>query len=299
MSRCSPEFKKEALRLLGKSGRSVFSVSEELGIGDWDKIRVDSSRCRSLLSSSFPVRRSFFAVRNASLLSCPCNIMRVKQPIWRVRQVSMKSQATARSRVLLKRTEVFEDADAERLFEEAMADVKRLEPPKTAPRLNGWKRSKESPATGSETDELLNEFLQSESAFDWSLHPDYQEGGPEQRNRKLIRKLRSGRFSVQATLDLHGLSQKEAEIELDAFLAECVSQNLRCARIVHGKGNNSKNQDGVLRKSVPKWLSTKRRGRLIIAFTSAPPQDGGIGATYVLLRKQPLPRNRSKQHPTS
>jgi len=203
---------------------------------------------------------------------------------------------STKSKSPLKRAEIIDDSETERLFADAMADVKRLEVKKTAPRVNGPRQSKDASDEGSEVEELLREFVRGEADFDWSLHPGYQEGGPEQRNRKLIRKLRRGEFAVQDKLDLHGLSQKEAEIELDAFLADCISRNLRCVRIIHGKGNNSRNQDGVLRKSVPRWLSTKRRARLIIAFTTAPPQDGGIGATYVLLRKRPLPRNRGLQN---
>jgi DNA-nicking Smr family endonuclease len=195
-----------------------------------------------------------------------------------------------------KRAEIIDDPETERLFADAMADVKRLEATKTAPRVNGPRRSKNASMEGLDDDELLKEFLRGEAEFDWSLHPGYKEGGPEQRNRKLIRKLRRGGFAVQANLDLHGLSQLEAEDELDAFLADCISRNLRCVRIIHGKGINSQNQDGVLRKSVPRWLSTERRSRLIIAYTTAPPQDGGMGATYVLLRKRPLPRNRSKRN---
>jgi DNA-nicking Smr family endonuclease len=210
--------------------------------------------------------------------------------------VSSNSRMSTKSKSPLKRAEIIDDSETERLFADAMADVKRLEVKKTAPRVNGPRQSKDASDEGSEIEQLLREFVRGEADFDWSLHPGYQEGGPEQRNRKLIRKLRRGEFAVQDKLDLHGLSQKEAEIELDAFLADCVSRNLRCVRIIHGKGNNSRNQDGVLRKSVPRWLSTKRRARLIIAFTTAPPQDGGIGATYVLLRKRPLPRNRSLQN---
>ncbi len=206
--------------------------------------------------------------------------------------MSIKSRMSMRSKSPLRRTEIIDDSETECLFADAMADVKRLEARKTAPRVNGPRRSKDASAKGSDDEELLKEFLRGETDFDWSFHPGYHEGGPERGNRKLIRKLRRGGFAVQAKLDLHGSSQKEAESELDVFLAECISRNLRCVRIIHGKGNNSRDHDGVLRKSVPRWLSTERRARLIIAYTTAPPQDGGIGATYVLLRKRPLPRNR-------
>lgn len=204
--------------------------------------------------------------------------------------MAIKSHTSTNSDSSLKRTEIIDEADSELVFADAMADVKRLDVKKTAPRVNGLRRCRNDLSEDSSISELLNEFVSGQAEFDWSLHPEYREGGPEQHNRKLIRKLRRGGFAVQAQVDLHGLSQKEAEVQLDIFLEDCISQNLRCVRIIHGKGNNSLNQDGVLRQAVPKWLSTKRRARLIIAYTTAPPRDGGIGATYVLLRRQPLSR---------
>jgi DNA-nicking Smr family endonuclease len=81
------------------------------------------------------------------------------------------------------------------------------------------------------------------------------------------------------------MTQVEAHNALEGFLVRCSQRNLRCVRVVHGKGNNSRNSEGILKKRVPQWLATRRLGRYVIAYTSAPPTDGGIGATYVLLRK--------------
>jgi DNA-nicking Smr family endonuclease len=177
-----------------------------------------------------------------------------------------------------------------RLFLDAMADVRPLSVRKTAPRKNGIKHKGTFPQESDNARRLLSDVVEGRAEFEWWYHPGYREGGPEGRNRPLIKKLRRGAFSVQAELDLHGLTQREALFELEAFFKRCGQRNLRCVRIIHGKGNNSTNQEGVLRQKIPQWLSTRRFSRLIVAFTSARPSDGGLGATYVLLRNTPHKR---------
>ncbi len=179
-----------------------------------------------------------------------------------------------------------EDQPDEILFERAMADVRRLDKKSTVPRKNGARRRLRKSDAMVEGRILLKDFLDGRTEFEWSFHPEYQEGGPEGSNRQLLKKLRRGGYSVQAELDLHGLSQTEAQQCLDQFLYSCSHRNIRCVRVIHGKGNNSQNHEGVLKKRIPTWLATRRLSRLIIAYTSAPPTDGGMGATYILLRKQ-------------
>ncbi|MGH9439672.1 MAG: Smr/MutS family protein, partial [Terriglobia bacterium] len=72
--------------------------------------------------------------------------------------------------------------------------------------------------------------------------------------------------------------------EFARFLAEARERNLGCVRIVHGKGYRSGPRGPVLKRAVARWLSRREE---ILAYTSARPVDGGTGAVYVLLRKQP------------
>lgn len=178
-----------------------------------------------------------------------------------------------------------DDQPEETLFERAMADVHRLDKKRKVPRRNGPRRRLRDSDAVSEGRALLKDFLEGRSEFEWAFHPEYQEGGAERSNRQLLKKLRRGGYSVQAELDLHGLSQTEAQQRLDEFLFTCSHRNIRCVRVIHGKGNNSQNHEGVLKKRIPGWLATRRLSQLIIAYTSAPPTDGGIGATYILLRR--------------
>src|SRR3569832_1395064 len=98
--------------------------------------------------------------------------------------------------------------------------------------------------------------------------------------RNVLRKLRRGHYSVTRQLDLHGLTVPEAREVLGAFLTACLASGDRCVRIIHGKGNNSRNQQPVLKVKLNGWL---RRRNEVLAFCSARPVDGGTGAVYILL----------------
>ena len=95
-----------------------------------------------------------------------------------------------------------------------------------------------------------------------------------------LRKLRRGQYRVQAQLDLHGLTQAEAKVRLREFLITALERDVRCVRIVHGKGLRSGATGPVLRQLVNRAL---RHSRQVLAFASARPVDGGTGALYVLL----------------
>lgn len=180
--------------------------------------------------------------------------------------------------------ELDEELNAEELFLRAMEDVKPLPSQSRTPRRKSRGLARKRFRYGRELDPL-NEFVRGNTEFDWTFHPGYQQGGIQVWNQPLIRKLHGGGFSVQAELDLHGHTQQEALAALETFLWSCYRRKYRCVRIIHGKGVNSRDNIPVLKKRVPQWLSMKRLARLVVAFTSAPPNDGGVGATYVLLRK--------------
>ncbi len=98
---------------------------------------------------------------------------------------------------------------------------------------------------------------------------------------KVIKRLKRGELSIQAELDLHQLTKKEAREAVGEFLHYCTSNNLKQVRIVHGKGHGSPGKIPVLKTLVNHWLQQRDE---ILAFCSARPCDGGTGAIYVLLR---------------
>jgi len=97
----------------------------------------------------------------------------------------------------------------------------------------------------------------------------------------VLRRLRRGQYPLQAALDLHGLTVREAHAALADFLRECAGTGARCVRVIHGKGLRSAHRGPVLKGKVNLWL---RRRDDVLAFVSARPADGGTGAVYVLLR---------------
>jgi DNA-nicking Smr family endonuclease len=101
---------------------------------------------------------------------------------------------------------------------------------------------------------------------------------------RALRKLRRGEAPIEATLDLHGLSSAEARREVEAFVAAERKAGARTVLVVHGKGNHSPGGQPVLRGELAAWLSEGAASVHVVGFTTARPEDGGSGATYVLLR---------------
>ncbi len=130
--------------------------------------------------------------------------------------------------------------------------------------------------------QVLHESLELQSLegiLDNGDHLNYCRSGVSD---QILRKLRGGRFSVQAELDLHGLNVARAREELNDFLAECRREHLGCVRVIHGKGLRSGHTGPVLKFKVALWL---KQASYVVAYTSARPVDGGTGALYVLLER--------------
>ena len=100
----------------------------------------------------------------------------------------------------------------------------------------------------------------------------------------VYKKLRQGRYEIDARLDLHRLSVKQARLDVQSFIQEAMQYGLRTVLILHGKGQRKAEQEktAVLKGYVNHWLQDSEE---VQAFHSAQPVHGGTGAVYVLLRK--------------
>jgi DNA-nicking Smr family endonuclease len=98
---------------------------------------------------------------------------------------------------------------------------------------------------------------------------------------EITRRLRSGHWSIQRHLDLHGLRVDEAREALGDFIRTAHKLGVRCVRVVHGKGLGSPGKSPVLKGRVQSWLVQKKE---VLAFVQARPIDGGAGALLVLLQ---------------
>lgn len=97
-----------------------------------------------------------------------------------------------------------------------------------------------------------------------------------------LKKLRKGKFQIDSSIDLHGMTVDAARDYLLEFLAECEADGSRNIIIVHGKGYSSPGKKPVIKPMVNRWL---RAAPTVLAFCSAQPKDGGTGAVYVLLKR--------------
>ncbi len=100
--------------------------------------------------------------------------------------------------------------------------------------------------------------------------------------KRTMRKLARGGYSVQAEIDLHGMTLTEARPRLADFIDYSAMQGHLCVRVVHGKGLGSGHRGPVLKNAVNRWL---RKWDSVLAFVSTRQVDGGTGAIYVLLQK--------------
>jgi DNA-nicking Smr family endonuclease len=100
-------------------------------------------------------------------------------------------------------------------------------------------------------------------------------------NRMTLRKLRRGEWPPQDQIDLHGLSTDEARKSLAGFLQAATLRKLRCVNVIHGKGWRSEGRDGILKVHTRHWLAQHAQ---VLAFCEAPPNAGGGGAVWVLLK---------------
>jgi DNA-nicking Smr family endonuclease len=89
--------------------------------------------------------------------------------------------------------------------------------------------------------------------------------------------------SIEATLDLHGLSKLEAYAAVSRFVARERGKGHRHLLIITGKGREG---EGILRRELPHWLNEPALRAHLSAFAHAHPTRGGAGVMHVLLKKQ-------------
>ena len=131
----------------------------------------------------------------------------------------------------------------------------------------------------------LRALVSGAAPFDIADSDEFIEGAARGLDHHVLRRLRRGEFAVQAHVDLHGLTREEARAELESFLSRARQGGKRCVLVVHGRGLHSKDQVPVLKDALKRWMNTARFADHVLAFATARPHDGGLGAVYVLLRR--------------
>jgi DNA-nicking Smr family endonuclease len=108
--------------------------------------------------------------------------------------------------------------------------------------------------------------------------------------RRAKQRVARGRDPIDARIDLHGHTQKQAHAALFRFLQRAQADGARIVLVVTGKGvgrgqRELGSEPGVLKRQVPMWLSLPEFRSFIVGFEDAHVGHGGEGALYVRLRR--------------
>lgn len=103
----------------------------------------------------------------------------------------------------------------------------------------------------------------------------------------VFRNLRLGKYSADARLDLLNRPLAECVEEVPAFIRQCYRLGLRTVIISHGRGRSRDSLANRLKSCLMLWLPKIDE---VLAFHSTQPQQGGLGAIYLLLRKNEAQR---------
>ena len=111
---------------------------------------------------------------------------------------------------------------------------------------------------------------------------------PEPIDARTLRDLQKGRRSIDARIDLHGLTHDRAKQSLEGFLDLSFAAGHRMVLVITGKGPSGM---GVLKQSVPVWLDQPTFRRVVNGYRIAHPRHGGEGALYVRIRRRQASRS--------
>ncbi|MDR0465941.1 MAG: Smr/MutS family protein [Deltaproteobacteria bacterium] len=166
-------------------------------------------------------------------------------------------------------------------FVKAMRDVQPLH----GGRGRDVPRVVEPPAVVETQEQAFPALVENTLDFALIFSEEYIEGHVVGLDSLILQKLRAGRYSPEAHLDLHGLNARQAFDALVGFARSGWHRGLRVLLLIPGRGRNSPDGVAVLRERVQGWLTQEPLKRVVLAFCTARPADGGPGSLYVLLRK--------------
>ena len=177
----------------------------------------------------------------------------------------------------------------EALFRAEMADVTPLTPKavsrrlKEAPPPRAWPTPR-MPDEDIEALRSLADLVSGRAEFDLTHTAEFVEGQTRGLPPTLMEQLRAGRIPFQDHLDLHGLTLTQSEAAVTRFILDSVAKGRRSVLLIHGRGLGSPDGVPVIKPHLENLLLHGPARKYILAFTTARPVDGGLGASYVLLR---------------
>lgn len=168
------------------------------------------------------------------------------------------------------------DEDDRDLFRQAIGEVRRIhaESPPAPPRPRPAPRQRQADDAAVLRD-LASEQPIREGAESGEVLSYIAPGYPRRYLRRLIR----SHYVISDSIDLHHLEVQRAREVMALFLRQARNEGHFCLRIIHGKGGA---KGSPLKAMVE--LELLRRAE-VVAFHSAPANQGGTGAVDVLLRR--------------
>ena len=104
-----------------------------------------------------------------------------------------------------------------------------------------------------------------------------------------LKRIKSGKINIEGSIDLHGLSLREAKASLQLFVGESFQRNRRLLLIITGKGINTKpniyGKKQTIKSEINKWISEDFYRDKVQYISVALDKHGGEGAYYFFLVK--------------
>lgn len=185
-------------------------------------------------------------------------------------------------------------SDEEDFFRQSMSDVKPIKQVKRVslkeaasnnPGLEHRKKAAVEETPSHQGDPLSDECIEPIDPLEIIAYqrPGVQHG--------VYKNLRLGKYNIEARLDLHHKTVEQARRSVYQFIKDCIEHDIRCSLITHGKGEGRKNSS-LLKSAVAHWLPQIDS---VLAFHSAQKHHGGMGATYVMLKKSDKKRQENME----
>ena len=120
---------------------------------------------------------------------------------------------------------------------------------------------------------------------------DQLSRAPIRMDTKQFGRLKKGKLTPEARIDLHGMTLSAAHPALTRFILSAHARGQRLVLVITGKGKDRDdegpmpNRRGVLRHQVPHWLHAAPLSGSVLQVLPAHLRHGGDGAYYVFLRR--------------
>lgn len=168
--------------------------------------------------------------------------------------------------------------DEKSLFRHAVGDVTPLRSCSTMVHLKKSPalKTKQAPAENKPTNFLISGYIDILALDQPLMHT--QDGI----QRGVLDKLRQGKYSLDASLNLMRKPVAVCRDSLFEFMLKAQHDHLRNLLIIHGKGRDDESHANIIRSYLARWLA---QFESVQAFCVAQPAHGGHGACYVALKK--------------